>query len=134
MPKKSFLVIKNLGIRCYKEVFYSMKKFNERRKKYTNDEIWILQHFPIYTTGISDKKKYPFFVFKSNRGGKITFHGPGQQIIYFMIDLKRNRISPKVLMRKICKIVISTLFFFNIKSYFNKKIPGIYVKKKKFVQ
>ncbi|AZP36355.1 Octanoyltransferase [Candidatus Annandia adelgestsuga] len=132
------IIIKNLGKLEWYKVVNNMNLFNKKRKFNTCDEIWLVEHYPIFTIGKKNKNKYKKInniinipIMYSDRGGDITYHGLGQQIIYFLIDLKRKKINIKKFIDIIVKSIINTLSYFNIKSYYLKKRPGIYVKKKK---
>ena len=94
------LIIKKLGLTSYKTIHQKMKVFTNYRKKNSSDELWLLQHKPVFTIGLSNtmtneliKKKTNIPVVKSDRGGQITYHGPGQLIAYTLFDLKKLRIN-----------------------------------------
>lgn len=113
-----------------------MIKFTKKRKKNTPDEIWLVEHNSVFTIGKSGTKNDIIIngnipVIQSNRGGKVTYHGPGQQLMYVLLDLKRNKINIKKLINILENTVINTLLELKIKSKNKKKFPGIYVKKKK---
>ncbi|WP_343184202.1 lipoyl(octanoyl) transferase LipB [Buchnera aphidicola (Ceratovacuna keduensis)] len=137
MKKKKYknknFIFKDLGIKKWKNTFYDMKKF--LKKKYIIDQIWFVEHPSVFTLGknIHSKKYYitkKINTYFTNRGGGITYHGIGQQLVYFLIKLK-NRRKIFFLIYIIKKIIIKTLKYFNIKGYYDKKNPGIYVNKKK---
>ncbi|WP_343188379.1 lipoyl(octanoyl) transferase LipB [Buchnera aphidicola (Ceratoglyphina bambusae)] len=131
------VIIKDLGIKDWKQTYSLMKKFVSKNNKYKSDEIWFLEHYPVFTSGKNffNKKKYyitkKIKFYNSNRGGGITYHGPGQQIVYFLINLKKIKNHIFFLINMIKKVVIKTLKCFCIESYYDKDNPGIYVKKKK---
>ena len=97
-----------------------------------NELIWILEHEDLYTAGTSYKENEildkSINVFKSNRGGKITYHGPGQLICYFVIDLKKRKKDIRNFISIIEKTIIETLQFFNIKTFSDKENIGIWYK------
>ncbi|WP_343154956.1 lipoyl(octanoyl) transferase LipB [Buchnera aphidicola (Pseudoregma panicola)] len=131
--KNKNFIFKDLGIKKWKNTFYNMKKFF--KKKCVIDEIWLVEHPSVFTLGKNFYNKKYYITKKismhfSNRGGGITYHGIGQQLVYFLIKLK-NRKKIFLLIDIIKKIVIKTLKHFNINGYYNKKKPGIYVNKKK---
>ncbi|KAF0685395.1 putative lipoyltransferase 2, mitochondrial, partial [Aphis craccivora] len=101
------------------KIVSEMNSFTDTRNSFTFDEIWFVEHYPIFTQ------------VTSNRGGQITYHGPGQQILYFLIDLKRRKINIRELMDIMHILIIDTLNYFSIKSNIKKKAPGVYVKNKK---
>ncbi len=127
------LNIKYLGLTDYKTCWLAMKAHIENNPK--SDEIWVTEHNPIYTTGLNKKDlKLPnssiphLFV---DRGGKITFHGPGQIIFYFLINLNKNKLSIKRLVSGIENCIVMYLKNKNIIGKLKKNAPGIYVDEKK---
>ena len=99
-------------------------------KKKANELIWILEHDDLYTAGTSYKENEiidkSIKIFKTNRGGKITYHGPGQLICYFVIDLKKRKKKIREFISLIEKTIIDTLKFFDIKTFADKKNIGIW--------
>ena len=94
MAPKQPLIIRQLGFQDYAEVFQLMQVFTDRRTDLTNDEIWIVEHFSVFTQGQAGKDEYIICpgdipVISTDRGGHVTYHGPGQIICYFVIDLKK---------------------------------------------
>ena len=127
------LNIKYLGLTDYKTCWLAMKAHIENNPK--SDEIWVTEHNPIYTTGLNKKDlKLPnssiphIFV---DRGGKITFHGPGQIIFYFLINLNKNKLSIRRLVSGIENCIVMYLKNKNIIGKLKKNAPGIYVDEKK---
>ena len=110
------------------------KRLEEIYEDKNNELIWILQHQDIYTAGVSFKEKdiidKSIDFIKTNRGGKITYHGKGQLIFYFVINLKKRKISIKQLISLIEKTIIDTLSYFKIKSFADRKNIGIWTKNK----
>lgn len=130
------IFFRNLGLEHWYNTFDKMNNFTISRNFHTFDEIWFVEHYPIFTQGQSKKKENIIFynkipVVNTDRGGQITYHGPGQQILYFLIDLKRRKISIRTLIDIMQKTVIETLNKFSIKSYIKKKSPGVYINEKK---
>ena len=127
------LNIKYLGLTDYKTCWLAMKAHIENNPK--SDEIWVTEHNPIYTTGLNKKDfKLPnstiphLFV---DRGGKITFHGPGQIIFYFLINLDKNKLSIRRLVSGIEHSILMYLKNKKIIGKLKKNAPGIYVDEKK---
>ncbi|KEY90783.1 octanoyltransferase [Candidatus Photodesmus katoptron] len=113
-----------------------MREFTDKRTNKDLDELWLLEHYPVFTQGQSDTTKQVFNninipLIKSDRGGKITYHGPGQLIVYFLIDLHRKKISVRDFVTCIEKLVINTLKKYNIDSISQPNAPGVYVNNKK---
>mgnify|MGYP001160854503 CR=1 FL=1 len=113
--------------------FLEKRLININEKKAT-DLIWILEHFPVYTAGTSYKRSEildtSIKIIKTNRGGKITYHGPGQKIFYFVIDLKKFNKDIRKFLSIIEKSIIQSLNEYGIESYADKKNIGIWINKK----
>ncbi|CAL4042746.1 Octanoyltransferase [Buchnera aphidicola (Tetraneura ulmi)] len=138
MNKKK-VIIRKLGIKHWINTFCDMHNFISKSNLSTLDEIWFLEHYSIFTQGRHGNKINDneircingISVINSDRGGGITYHGPGQQIIYLLINLKRRKIYPRKMIFIIAEIVLNTLKKFSINGIFNEKNPGIYVDDKK---
>lgn len=120
----------------YSEALREMKKFTSSRNDKTKDEFWVLEHNPIFTLGkAADQShiltKNDIKVIRSDRGGQITYHGPGQLMIYNFIDLTRKKISVRFLVESLEKGIINTLLNYDIHAYGDRKAPGVYVEGKK---
>ena len=116
----------------YKEIWKKMIEFTKTRTKDTQDELWITEHNPIYTLGknanennIIDAGDIP--VLRVDRGGEVTYHGPGQIIIYVLIDLKRKGLNVSDLIFILEESIIQLLKNYNIRASRMKKAPGVYV-------
>lgn len=130
------LIIRYLGLQPYIKILKLMNDYTKKRDINSNDEIWLVQHEKVFTQGHSGNNKHLLNpgnipVVKSDRGGQITFHGPGQQLMYILLDIRRCNIKPGNLVDILEKTVISTLLSFSIlsNSYVNE--PGIYIGKYK---
>ena len=128
------LTFKSLGVSNYLETLVSMKA--QLQAEYFQNEIWLLEHPPVFTLGtaadnqhILDAKDIP--VIQSDRGGEVTYHGPGQLVIYFMIDIKKNELGPKSLVKTLQEFTKSLLANYSIESNFIEGAPGVYVDGKK---
>lgn len=129
-------IIRDLGIRDYLEVFEDMKKFTQERNEKTVDEIWLLEHFPVFTQGQAGKPEHVFHrgkipIVQSDRGGQVTYHGPGQMIGYFLLNCQQNQIGIKQLVSGIEDLMIHLLAHFHIQAHKICGAPGIYVDGKK---
>ncbi|XBC40980.1 MAG: lipoyl(octanoyl) transferase LipB [Buchnera aphidicola (Nurudea yanoniella)] len=128
--------IRNLGLRDINVVSNYMRNFTITRNKFSTDEVWLVQHYPIFTFGVSEHK-YNWIVPQnisiifSDRGGKTTYHGPGQLIAYFLIDLVRRKLTVKNFILLLQNIILSTLRHFSIYAYILNEFPGIYINNKK---
>lgn len=124
------------GILEYYSCWQSMLAFTENRNTKTADEIWVLEHNPVITQGVSgdiydliENTSIP--VVQSDRGGKRTYHGPGQIVMYFLIDIKRLNIGLKSIIYIIEQSIIDLLYDYDINSTRKEKAPGVYVDEKK---
>lgn len=127
---------RNLGIEDWSTTFKKMNDFNALRNYNTFDEVWFVEHYPIFTQGQSQKKENIVFinqipVVNTDRGGQITYHGPGQQILYFLIDLKRRKMHIRNFIDIMQKIIMITLSDLHIQSQIKNKLPGVYAHNKK---
>jgi len=127
------IVVKNLGITDYEKTWGEMKDFIGSNPE--NDEIWVTEHPPIFTTGVNKNKSV---IPKTNiphlfvdRGGKITYHGPGQLIIYTLINIKKNNITIRQLVSLLENSIIDFLQKNKINSYSKIDAPGVYTGEKK---
>tara|TARA_B100000003_G_scaffold83951_1_gene75229 strand:+ start:40 stop:660 length:621 start_codon:yes stop_codon:yes gene_type:complete len=106
------------------------KRLSEIDKKNSNDLIWILEHKELYTAGTSSSENdildKSIKIIKTNRGGKITYHGPGQLICYFVIDLKKDKKDIRKFITVLEKTIINTLKFYGIKTFADKENIGIW--------
>ena len=128
------LTFKSLGNVNYHESHALMKSHIEHEK--FSNEIWLLEHPPVFTLGTAADEKHVLNpkdipVVQSDRGGEVTYHGPGQLIIYFMLDVKKLNFSPKRLVSTIQGFVKDLLHEFSIDCNFVEGAPGVYVDNKK---
>jgi lipoyl(octanoyl) transferase len=125
-------VIHTLGMVEYQPTWDAMKKFTAERNSETRDEIWLLQHPPVYTQGLAGKPEHLLRstgipVVKIDRGGQITYHGPGQIVAYMLLDLRRWKIYVRELVRLMEQAVIDLLAEFGIAAQGREEAPGVYV-------
>jgi lipoyl(octanoyl) transferase len=128
----SFLV-KHLGVVDYESTYQAMRDFTQQRDGDTPDEIWILEHPPVFTLGLagdasnlhSPSNQIPLV--QVDRGGEITYHGPGQIVVYLLLDLRRLGIFVKELVSRIEQALIDTLADFGIQAERHIGAPGIYI-------
>lgn len=121
-----------LGRRPYYDIWKSMEQFTHQRKSETQDEIWMLEHETIYTLGKSGTlgdiiKPNTIPVVYADRGGKISYHAPGQLIVYLLLNLRRLKCGIRQLIDGLEGTVIALLADYNIVAYSNKSAPGVYV-------
>jgi len=120
------------GLQDYKKIWQAMRDFTDQRTDETRDEIWLLQHHPVFTQGQAGKAEHLLStssipVVKSDRGGQITYHGPGQLIAYLLIDIKRRHLGVRDLVTLMEQSIIELLNELNITAYAKKSAPGVYV-------
>ena len=130
------MLVKYLGLVDYQATWTAMQTFTAQRIADTPDEIWILQHPPVYTVGLNGKPEHLpnntlIPIVKIDRGGQITFHGPGQIVAYLMIDLKRKGIGVRELVTRMEQSVMAVLSSYGIKSESRQDAPGVYVEGRK---
>lgn len=126
------LIVRYLGLQEYSQCFAAMKAFNERRNSTTADEIWLLEHLPVFTQGQAGKAEYiinpgDIPVVKSDRGGHVTYHGPGQITAYILIDLKRLKLGVRDLVSLIERALVNTLQDWQITASPRREAPGVYI-------
>ena len=124
--------IKEKGLQDYTSTWQEMVSFTKNRNSQTEDELWTLEHRSVFTQGLSGKpehllKETKIEVIKSDRGGQITYHGPGQLIVYCMIDIKRLGIGVKQMVSIIEMSIMDVLNDYSIKSHKVSGAPGVYV-------
>lgn len=126
------LRVRHLGVTDYLGTWRAMQNFTTRRDADTEDELWLLEHLPIYTVGLNGKpenlpRDSMIPVLKTDRGGQITFHGPGQIVAYLLLDLHRLGIGTRELVRRMEQSVIDLLQEYNIEGEARIDAPGVYV-------
>jgi len=124
--------IRRLGLIDYRECYQAMHAFTEARTADTPDEIWLLQHPPVYTQGQAGKTEHLLMpgdipVVQSDRGGQITYHGPGQLVAYPLIDIGRRGYGARSLVSRIEQAMVATLAQYHIEAYTDPEAPGVYV-------
>ncbi|MFT6154741.1 MAG: lipoyl(octanoyl) transferase [Bermanella sp.] len=120
----------------YQPVWQAMQDFTNSRTPETPDEIWLLEHSPVFTQGQAGKPEHLLFtgdipVVQADRGGQVTYHGPGQLVAYIMADIKRLNIGPRELVSKIEQSLVDLLADYQVKAYPKKDAPGVYVNESK---
>ena len=128
----SYLLTKPLGLVEYLPTWQAMQDFTATRGPDTPDELWLLEHPPVYTLGLAGKPEHllratDIPVVKIDRGGQITYHGPGQIVAYLLLDLKRRNIGVKELVRRIEQALIDLLAEYGVTAERRDKAPGVYV-------
>ena len=124
----------HLGKKAYEETYEQMKSLIQADE--FNDQIWLLEHEPVFTLGTAASSEHVLApkdipVIQTDRGGEVTYHGPGQLVIYFLLDIKGRKIGPKSLVADLQQLIQRILSRFNINSAFVEGAPGVYVGEKK---
>ena len=130
------LKLRKLGTQDYRKTWASMQNVILSKGKEDPDELWLLEHFPVYTLGFGASEDHLLRennipVIRSDRGGEVTYHGPGQIVAYFLINLRRKKWGPKKFVNELEASVIDFLKKYNISSTRQSGDPGIYVEDKK---
>jgi lipoyl(octanoyl) transferase len=134
-PSDSYtLALKRLGRTDYTRTWRAMQAFTDARAPDTPDEAWLTEHAPVYTLGLAGRPEHilratTIPVLKVDRGGQVTYHGPGQLVVYLLIDLKRLRVGVRALVEAIESAVIKLLDSYGIEAYGRRDAPGVYVKR-----
>ncbi len=126
------LQIRRRGLRPYREAWLEMRAFTEQRLPDTPDQLWLLQHPPVFTLGTAGKAHHildagEIPVIESDRGGQVTYHGPGQLVAYLLLDLKRHRMGVRRLVTAMEQSVIQLLAAHGIRGVSRPDAPGVYV-------
>jgi lipoyl(octanoyl) transferase len=136
IPRAAPAIVRNLGRADYEPVFAAMRAFTDARAADTADELWIVEHPPVFTLGLGADRSHVLAphdipVVQTDRGGEVTFHGPGQVVIYLLMDLRRNKPGGKLYARqfvtKIEQAVIDVLAAYNLGGERIAGAPGIYI-------
>lgn len=126
------LLIRQLGLVEYVAVWQQMQAFTQQRSADTSDEIWLVQHPPVFTLGRNGKMEHVLApgdipVIPIDRGGQVTYHGPGQLVAYMLLDIRRKALGVRELVTAIEKSVIDLLAHYGITAVGDREAPGVYV-------
>lgn len=126
------LIVRRLGRRAYKPVWREMSDFTERRDAATTDELWLVEHPPVFTLGQAGRREHVLDagdipLIQVDRGGQVTYHGPGQVVAYPMLDLRRRGIGIRRLVHELERAVIEQLSGYGIRATRRDAAPGVYV-------
>ena len=130
------LQVKQLGLTDYNPVFARMQNFTEQRTDSDADELWFTEHNPVFTQGQAGKAEHVLLpgdipVVQTDRGGQVTYHGPGQITVYFMCNLRRRGMGVRDLVTSIENSMIDTLAGYDIEAAARPDAPGVYVQGRK---
>jgi lipoyl(octanoyl) transferase len=129
-------LVRSLGMQAYEPLWRSMQRFTEERDAGTADEIWFTEHPPVFTLGMNAKREHLLLpgdipVVQIDRGGQVTYHGPGQLMIYPLIDLKRAGLGVRALVTALEQSAVATAAEFAIEAASRTDAPGVYVSGRK---
>ena len=126
------VLVRDLGAQSYEKVWHAMQAFTDTRGPDTDDELWLVEHLPVFTQGQAGKAEHLLApgdipVVPVDRGGQVTYHGPGQIVAYPLLDLKRLKIGVREYVQRIEQALIDTLADWNIQAERRDGAPGVYV-------
>ncbi|RUO77216.1 lipoyl(octanoyl) transferase LipB [Idiomarina seosinensis] len=126
------LIIRHLGRQEYEPVWHAMQDFTDRRTADSVDELWIVEHQPVFTQGQAGKQEHLLApgdipVVPVDRGGQVTYHGPGQLVIYFLLDIRRLSMGVRQLVNSIENTVVDMLADYRVQANARRDAPGVYV-------
>ena len=124
--------VRTLGLVAYVPTWRAMQAFNAARDESTEDQLWLVEHPPVFTLGLAGRREHVLDpgsipVVATDRGGQVTYHGPGQAVIYTMLDLRRRKLGAKELVRRIEQAVMDALDSYGIDAARRTGMPGVYV-------
>jgi len=126
------VIARRLGLVAYEPTWRAMQAFNARRDEATADQLWLVQHPPVFTLGLAGRREHVLApgdipVVQTDRGGQVTYHGPGQAVVYLMLDLRRRKLGVRDLVSRIEGAVIDVLGNYRIQGMRRTGMPGVYV-------
>lgn len=132
MTQPDTLLVRHLGLQDYAQTWQAMTEFTNTRTAETPDEIWLVEHPPVFTQGQAGKPEHLLVpgdipVIKTDRGGQVTYHGPGQLVAYPLLDLRRLKLGVRDLVTLIEQTLVSVLNHYGIEAYPKPDAPGVYV-------
>lgn len=136
MPASPALIVRQLGLTDYVSAWHDMQVFTDNRDANTPDELWFLEHPPVFTLGRNGKQEYlhdtgDIPVVKVDRGGQVTYHGPGQLVAYTLLNIKRRQLGVQSLVRLLEQSVIDLLSDYSLRAQRRKQAPGVYIDRRK---
>ena len=136
MPRSSESIagieVQRLGLVPYETVFASQAEYTSVRSETSSDQVWLVEHPAVFTMGQAAKSEHVLAagdipVVQSDRGGQVTYHGPGQTVVYYLLDLKRLQLSVRDLVTLAETVVIDSLAAFGIRGETKRDAPGVYI-------
>lgn len=132
MPRDGVLIVKHLGLRAYADTWQAMRDYTDLRDASSPDQLWLLEHPPVFTLGQAGKPEHlldagDIPVVRSDRGGQVTYHGPGQLVAYLLLDLRRAGLGVRSLVTLLEQATIDLLAQRGIRAEARRDAPGVYV-------
>lgn len=126
------MIARRLGLVAYEPTWRAMQSFTRARDDSTADQLWLVQHPPVFTLGLAGRREHVLApgdipVVATDRGGQVTYHGPGQAVAYLLLDLKRRKLGVRELVSRIEQGVIDLLAHYGIEGRRRAGMPGVYV-------
>lgn len=136
IARDSSVIVRDLGLHLYTPIWQKMQTFTDTRGPSNRDEIWLLEHFPVFTQGQAGKQEHilnagDIPIVPVDRGGQVTYHGPGQLMMYILLDIKRRKLGVRHLVTALEQCIVLTLQDEGVTAYAKKDAPGVYVDEKK---
>ncbi|MCC2605626.1 lipoyl(octanoyl) transferase LipB [Planctobacterium marinum] len=130
------MIVRQLGTQDYIPIWNAMQSFTDNRDKDTPDEIWLVEHNPVFTQGQAGKEEHILApgdipIVQVDRGGQVTYHGPGQQMMYILLDIRRLKTGVRELVTALEQCIVNTLSKDGIEAYPKADAPGVYVNQQK---
>jgi len=132
----SEIVFRELGLRPFRQVWSDMQRFTDGRTADTGDEIWFVEHPSVFTLGLNSDPAHllspaDIEIVQTDRGGQVTYHGPGQLVCYALLDIKRRGLNVRTLVQALESAVIDTVAIYSIRACSRRTAPGVYVDNRK---
>lgn len=129
---KQQIVIRQVDVDDYETIWHAMQNYTDNRTESDLDELWLVEHAPVFTQGQAGKEEHllntgDIPVVQVDRGGQVTYHGPGQLVVYLLLDLRRRKLGVRDLVTKIEQAIVDLLAQYQIKAYAKADAPGVYV-------
>lgn len=130
------IVVRQLGRQAYTPIWQHMQNYTDNRSSESPDELWLVEHDPVFTQGQAGKAEHVLMpgdipVVQVDRGGQVTYHGPGQQVIYMLLDIRRRKLGVRHLVTAMENAVVALLAKYDIEAYPKPDAPGVYVDERK---
>lgn len=126
------MIVRHLGLAPYEPTWQAMREFTDTRSDTTQDELWVCEHPPVYTLGQAGKQEHilntaDIPVVQSDRGGQVTYHGPGQIVVYTLVNLRRAGFGIREMVMRLENSAVELLAGYGIEAYARRDAPGVYV-------